>query len=77
LYVINDLNDPNELNQRCVEQQDSVVTLFRANGSNEWRAGSSEFRCCDDDIIKLHKKHKDLVKVNIVSLIELVSLEVR
>jgi predicted nucleic acid-binding protein len=35
------------------------------------------FVTCDDDIIKLYKSHKDLVKVNIVSLIELVGLEVR
>ena len=35
------------------------------------------FVTCDDDIINLYKRHKDLVKVNIVSLIELVNLEVR
>jgi predicted nucleic acid-binding protein len=35
------------------------------------------FVTCDDDIINLYKRHRDLVKVNIVSLIELVSLEVR
>jgi predicted nucleic acid-binding protein len=35
------------------------------------------FVTCDDDIIKLYKRHRDLVKVNIVSLIELVGLEVR
>ena len=35
------------------------------------------FVTCDDDIIKSYKRHKDLVKANIVSLIELVSLEVR
>jgi len=35
------------------------------------------FVTCDDDIIKLYKRHKDLIKVNIISLIELVGLEVR
>ena len=41
------------------------------------KARADYFVTCDDDIIKLYKRHKDLVKVNIVSLIELVSLEVR
>jgi predicted nucleic acid-binding protein len=35
------------------------------------------FVTCDDDIIKLFKKHKNLVKVDVVSLIELISLEVK
>ena len=35
------------------------------------------FVTCDDDIIKIYRRHKDLVRVNIVSLIELVGLEVR
>src|SRR4030042_2958815 len=35
------------------------------------------FVTCDDDIIKLYQRHKNLVKVNIISLIELISLEVR
>ena len=35
------------------------------------------FVTCDDDIMKLYKRHKDLIKVNIISLIELISLEVR
>jgi predicted nucleic acid-binding protein len=41
------------------------------------KARADYFVTCDDDIIKLYKRHKGLVKVNIVSLIELVSLEVR
>jgi len=35
------------------------------------------FVTCDDNIIKLYKRHKDFIKVNIVSLIELISLEVK
>jgi predicted nucleic acid-binding protein len=35
------------------------------------------FVTCDDDIIKLYNRHKDLIKVNIISLIEVVGLEVR
>ena len=41
------------------------------------KARADYFVTCDDDIIKLYKRYKDLVKVNIVSLIELVNLEVR
>jgi len=41
------------------------------------KARADYFVTCDDDIIKLYKRHEGLVKVNIVSLIELVSLEVR
>ena len=41
------------------------------------KARADYFVTCDDDIIKLYKRNKGLVKVNIVSLIELVSLEVR
>jgi len=41
------------------------------------KARADYFVTCDDDIIKLYKRHEGLVKVNIVSLIEFVSLEVR
>ncbi len=41
------------------------------------KARADYFVTCDDDIIKLYKRQKDLLKVNIVSLIDLVSLEVR
>jgi predicted nucleic acid-binding protein len=41
------------------------------------KARADYFVTCDDDIIKLYKGIKDLVKVNIISLIELISLEVR
>ncbi len=41
------------------------------------KARADYFVTCDDDIIKLYKRHEGLIKVNIVSLIELVSLEVR
>jgi predicted nucleic acid-binding protein len=40
------------------------------------KARSDYFVTCDDDILKLYKRHKCLIKVNIVSLIELISLEV-
>jgi len=33
------------------------------------------FVTCDDEIIKLYERHKDFIKVKIVSLIELISLE--
>jgi len=35
------------------------------------------FVTCDDAIIKLYERHKDFIKVKIVSLIELISLEVK
>jgi predicted nucleic acid-binding protein len=41
------------------------------------KARADYFVTCDDDIMKLYQRHKDLVKVNIISLIELVSLEVK
>ena len=41
------------------------------------RARADLFVTCDDDIIRLYKRHRDLIKVKIVSLIELVSLEGR
>ena len=41
------------------------------------KARADYFVTCDDDLIKLYKRHEGLVKVKIVTLIELVSLEVR
>jgi len=35
------------------------------------------FVTCDDDIVKLYERHKDIIKVNIIRLIELISLEVK
>ena len=35
------------------------------------------FITCDDEIIKLYESHKDMIKVNIIGLIQFVSLEVK
>jgi len=41
------------------------------------KCGADYFVTCDDDIVKLYERHKDFIKVSIISLIELVSLEVK
>ena len=41
------------------------------------KCGADYFVSCDDDIVKLYGKHKDFIKVNIISLIEFISLEVK
>jgi len=35
------------------------------------------FITCDDSIIKLYRKHQDIVKIKVVSLLEFISLEVK
>lgn len=35
------------------------------------------FVTCDDDIVKLYKKHKDNIKVHIISLLEFIGMEVK
>ena len=41
------------------------------------RSDSDYFITCDDDITNRYKRHKDLIKINIVSLSEFIGLEVR
>ena len=41
------------------------------------KCGVDYFITCDDDIIKVYKKHKNLIKVKLVSLLEFIALEVR
>ena len=40
-------------------------------------SGGYNLENCGRNKIKLYQRHKNLVKVNIISLIELISLEVR
>ena len=35
------------------------------------------FITCDDEITKLYKKHRNFIKVDVVSLIEFIGLEVK
>jgi len=35
------------------------------------------FITCDDSIIKLYRKHQDIMKIKVVSLLEFISLEVK
>ncbi len=40
------------------------------------KAGVDYFITCDDDIIRLYRKYKSLIKVNLVALVEFIGLEV-
>ncbi len=41
------------------------------------KSGADYFVTCDDDIVKLYERRKDFIKVKIIGLVELISLEVK
>lgn len=41
------------------------------------RSSVDYFITCDDEIVKIYKKNQNLIKINIVSLIEFIGLEVK